>query len=160
MKAAFPEPADLLRRIATATIETLAVVVPREALKIAPLAGIIARDDDFFSMVSRDTVQDSSYRGFTFHFKPGRLDETAKLNRVGEVLGISMKQLHDVVSVINQLPALAVGHEALIAELDQRLAGKPLALTGNYFTGVSLEDCVCRSQKEFLRLQKEQLIHP
>lgn len=142
-----------LQTIATVTVESLGVVVRREAVSLPPLAGIIAKDDSFFSVVSRDTVPDPTYRGFTFHFKPGRLDQAGKLQRIGEVLGIAANRLEDVASKINRLPALRVGHQHLIQEIDRRLAGIPLALTGNYFTGVSLEDCVMRSSKEFRRLQ-------
>jgi UDP-galactopyranose mutase len=35
------------------------------------------------------------------------------------------------------------------------LAGTRLALTGNYFTGVAIEDCVIRSRQEWVRLQRE-----
>ena len=149
---AFPALSRLLRTIATVTVESLGVVVRREAVSLPPLAGIIARDDSFFSVVSRDTVPDPTYRGFTFHFKPGLLDETGKLQRIGEVLGVGRDRLEDVAGKTNRLPALRVGHQELVREIDSHLIGIPLALTGNYFTGVSLEDCVTRSLMEFRRL--------
>ncbi|MFO1433699.1 MAG: FAD-dependent oxidoreductase [Candidatus Competibacteraceae bacterium] len=151
----FPTLSRRLQTVATVTIESLGVVVRRQALSLPPLAGIIAKDDSFFSVVSRDTVPDPSYRGFTFHFKPGRLDQAGKLHRICEVLGIAANRLEDVAGKTNRLPALRVGHRHLIQEIDSRLAGIPLALTGNYFTGVSLEDCVMRSSKEFRRLQNK-----
>jgi len=153
LEEAFPALSNLLLRIAMVTVESLGVVVRREAVSLPPLAGIIARDDSFFSVVSRDTVPDPTYRGFTFHFKPGRLDETGKLQRIGEVLGVARDRLEDIAGKTNRLPALRVGHQDLVREIDGHLAGIPLALTGNYFTGVSLEDCVTRSLMEFRRLQ-------
>ncbi len=155
LKEAFPALGSLLQRIATVTVESLGVVVRREAVSLPPLAGIIARDDSFFSVVSRDTVPDPTYRGFTFHFKPGLLDETGKLQRIGEVLGVARSRLEAIAGKTNRLPALRVGQQELIRAIDSHLSGIPLALTGNYFTGVSLEDCVTRSLMEFSRLLNE-----
>jgi oxygen-dependent protoporphyrinogen oxidase len=41
----------------------------------------------------------------------------------------------------------------LVRELDSLLAGKGLLLTGNYFIGLAIEDCVSRSLSEFRRLR-------
>jgi oxygen-dependent protoporphyrinogen oxidase len=155
LKEPLPELAGLLERIRTVTVEAVGVTIRREVVPLPPLAGIIARNDSFYSVVSRDTVPDSLYRGFTFHFQPGLLDAEGKLRRISEVLGVQVEQFQDVASKANCLPALRVGHADLIREVDSQLAGKPLVLTGNYFTGVSLEDCVARSLKEFSRLQNE-----
>jgi protoporphyrinogen oxidase len=53
--------------------------------------------------------------------------------------------------VRNRLPALRKGHADRVAELDRALAGGPLGLTGNWFLGVSIEDCVTRSRGEHER---------
>ena len=60
-----------------------------------------------------------------------------------------------MVSKTNRLPALRVGQSDLIGAVDRALAGTRLALTGNYFTGVAIEDCVARSRTEWERLQRE-----
>jgi UDP-galactopyranose mutase len=39
-----------------------------------------------------------------------------------------------------------------VAEIDRLLQGQPLALTGNYFNGLAIEDCVLRSKAEWQRL--------
>jgi len=147
-----PEVAGLLAKIQTAKVESLGVIVPKTALRLPPLAGVIAVDDDFFSAVSRDTVQHPNYRGFTFHFKPGRCADEAKLDTICRVLGVHPQELAAVYQKDNYLPALAVGHTRLIDGLDKRLQGQRLALTGNYFSGVSIEECVSRSRLEFSRL--------
>jgi oxygen-dependent protoporphyrinogen oxidase len=36
--------------------------------------------------------------------------------------------------------------------VDRLLAGMPLAVTGNWFAGLSIEDCVQRSRSEWERL--------
>jgi len=40
----------------------------------------------------------------------------------------------------------------LVRRIDQALAGTRLALTGNWFVGVSIEDCLTRSRQEMDRL--------
>ena len=54
-------------------IESQSVLLRAETTPTPRLSGIIGRDDDFFSAVSRDPIPDARYRAFTFHFRPGRL---------------------------------------------------------------------------------------
>lgn len=157
LQTAFPELAAQLARIQTVTVETVGVAVPNAQVKLPPLGGLIGRNEAFYSAVSRDTVPDPAYRGFTFHFRPGVLDEDEKIERIVQVLGISRAALgpENVATKLNQLPALRVGHEDLVRAVDKALAGSRLALTGNYFTGVAIEDCVTRSLEECTRLRRE-----
>lgn len=157
--AAFPAIAAQLAEIATATVESVGVVLPADRVQLPPVAGLIGRDESFYSAVSRDTAPDARYRGFAFHFRPGVLDEEGKLNRIAQVLNgpRTMLGADNVANKINQLPALRVGHGERTHHLDAALAGSRLALTGNYFTGVAIEDCVTRSLAEFARLRNEGL---
>jgi UDP-galactopyranose mutase len=50
------------------------------------------------------------------------------------------------------LPSPVLGHDRTIEELDGMLAGGRLALTGNYFDGLAIEDCVLRSRAEWARV--------
>jgi protoporphyrinogen/coproporphyrinogen III oxidase len=152
-----PELARRLLEIDTALVESVGVVLPADALQLPPVAGLIGRDEAFYSVVSRDTVPDPKYRGFTFHFRPDVLDEEGKLNRIAQVLGVPRAALgsDNVVFKINQLPMLRVGHGERTRDVDKALAGSRLALTGNYFTGVAIEECVIRSRDEFARLCRE-----
>lgn len=157
LRPEFPELAKHLMEVGTATVETVGVAIPKSRLNLSRVAGLIGRNEPFFSVVSRDTVPDPSYRGFTFHFRPGRLDEAGKRDCIARVLGLPNDQLAltNVVSKINQLPVLRVGHVERTQAVDRLLAGSRLALTGNYFTGIAIEDCVARSSQEFARLQRE-----
>jgi protoporphyrinogen/coproporphyrinogen III oxidase len=157
LDAEFPDLAQRLREIDTATIESIGVALPVDALQLPPVAGLIGRDEAFYSVVSRDTVPDPGYRGFTFHFRPGVLDGEEKLARIAQVLDVPRVALgsENVVFKTNQLPMLRVGHGERTRDLDKALAGSRLALTGNYFAGVAIEECVTRSLDEFTRLRQE-----
>ena len=159
LRAPFSEVAGRLAEIETAQVESVGVALPAARLSLPPVAGLIGRGEPFYSMVSRDTVSDAHWRGFTFHFRPGVLGEEQKLERIAQVLGIDQALLEseNVVSKLNQLPALRVGHGERAKELNQALAGHRLALVGNYFSGVAIEDCVTRSRTEFERLRGEGL---
>jgi protoporphyrinogen oxidase len=159
LRAAFPAIAAQLAEIATATVESVGVALPADWVRLPPVAGLIGRDEAFYSAVSRDTAPDARYRGFTFHFRPGVLGEEGKLNRIAQVLSAPRAALgaQNVATRINQLPVLRVGHGEWTHHLAAALAGSRLALTGNYFTGVAIEDCVTRSLNEFARLRSEGL---
>jgi oxygen-dependent protoporphyrinogen oxidase len=147
-----PELAALLSRIKFETIETVGVALRKERVHLAPLAGIIAPSDIFYSAVSRDTVPHHTHRGFSFHFKAGRAGLDGKLERIAAVLGVERQELTDFVSRESLLPSPVVGHETLTGEIDRLCSGKALSLTGNYFLGLAIEDCVVRSHQEFMRL--------
>jgi len=146
------ELAGILAGIPMVDIESIAVVVPAHRLSSKPTAGIIAVDEDFYSAVARDPVHDPRARGFTFHFKPGRLDAEDKLECAARVLGIARADIAAHAERLNRLPQLGVGHAEVVAEIDRRLSGTGLGLTGNYFHGVSIEDCASRSAAELSRL--------
>ena len=157
LRAEFPELAAALARIQTAPVESVGVALPADRLSLPPVAGLIGRNEAFYSVVSRDTAPDPAHRGFTFHFRPGVLDEEGKLNRIAQVLNVPRAAFgsKNVATRVNQLPALRVGHGEWMGAVDRALAGNRLALTGNYFTGVAIEDCVTRSRVEFERLRRE-----
>ncbi|MCM8855044.1 MAG: FAD-dependent oxidoreductase [Candidatus Thiodiazotropha sp.] len=152
LAGSMPELTARLHEIEMAEIESQAVLLQADQVKLPLLAGIIGVDDDFFSVVSRDLVADEHYRAFTFHFRPGRLDKAGRLARIVQVLGVSETAIQSTVSCHNRLPALRLGHAERITWIDKTLQGQPLALTGNWFSGVSIEDSLVRSYQECQRL--------
>jgi len=143
----------LVGTIGISELESVAVCVPAEHLAhLPPLAGLIAVDDAFYSMVSRDYLADARFRGFTFHFRPAALSPDAQMERVCRALGVDPDRLAGVQRVTNRLPALRTGHGELAGRIDSALAGGRLAITGNWFLGVSIEDCLTRSRREAERL--------
>jgi protoporphyrinogen oxidase len=149
----YPEIAAQLNRMKEIEIESVGVVVKKRHLSLEPVAGIIAADGDFYSAVSRDIIDHPQLRGLTFHFKPGLLDDEAKLQRICSLLGIDRSSLAYVFHKANRLPAPATGRHQLMENIDALLAGKPLALVGNYFAGIAVEDCLERVESELARLQ-------
>ena len=147
-----PDLAARLDEIEMAEIESQVVLLHKEELNLPELAGIIGREDDFYSVVSRDPVPDPHYRAFTFHFRPGRLDQAGRLKRICQVLGVDSSAIVESVLLNNRLPALRLGHAERIRWIDDRLRGSSLGLTGNWFQGISIEDSLVRSASECQRL--------
>lgn len=149
LKNAFPDISGRLSAIKAEKVETIGVVIRKEETKIGPIAALAASDDIFYSFVSRDTFPDPVYRGFAFHFKAGSGNREARLSRIAEVLGT--RSFEEIATAEHVIPSLRLGHREKIAEIDRLLAGTQLLLTGNYFSGVAIEDCVSRSLQESKR---------
>jgi oxygen-dependent protoporphyrinogen oxidase len=148
----WPKVAAALAKIGTSSVETLGVVVAREKVKVPEVAFLVAADDVFYSAVTRDPFPHARWRAFAFHFKDGRATREQKLRRAAETLGVQPSDFAEVAEVRRTLPAPAMGHAGIVAELDSALAGGQLALTGNYFDGLAIEDCVQRSFGEWRRV--------
>jgi UDP-galactopyranose mutase len=151
LRGVHPELAAQLSRVKMVSVETLGVVVPKEKVRLPEAAFLVPLDDVFHSAVTRDTVPDAGFRAFAFHFKPGHGREE-KLSRTADVLGVGQGDLAQVEEKTTVLPSPVLGHGALVREVDRLLAGSRLALTGNYFEGLAIEDCVQRSKAEWRRL--------
>jgi oxygen-dependent protoporphyrinogen oxidase len=144
-----PDAAARLADIKVARVESLGVTVRKESVGLPTFAGLIPVDDVFFSVVSRDTVVDPAYRGFTFHFKQG-LDHAGKMRRIAEVLGTDKFEASSENAAV--LPSPLQGHEKIVGDIDRLMEGGRVYITGNYFSGLAIEDCVSRSWAEFGRL--------
>ena len=147
----FHEVAIAIARVKTVEVESHGVVLPREKCWMPEVAFVIPVDDMFHSAVTRDPFPDPARRAFAFHFKPGHTRET-RIRRMAEVLRLRPEELGPVVDGRRVLPSPALGHADVVKELDRCLAGGRLALTGNYFQGLAIEDCVIRSNEEWARV--------
>jgi UDP-galactopyranose mutase len=151
LRPQFGELASQLSRIGTASLDSLGVVLPRSKAWMPECAFLVPVDDLFFSCVTRDPFPDPRYRGFAFHFRPW-LTRAERLQRALEVLRVTEADLVHVAERRCTLPSPALGHGGIVADLDHHLAGSRLALTGNYFDGLAIEDCVSRSFAEWRRV--------
>jgi UDP-galactopyranose mutase len=151
VRGGFPELAGQLARVKMAALETLGVVVPKERVSLPEMAFLVPVDDLFYSAVTRDPVPDARFRAFAFHFKP-RHPREERLARIGQALGVEVGALDEVTEKTTMLPSPVLGHGELVREIDRVIAGGRLAVTGNYFAGLALEDCVARSRAEWQRV--------
>jgi protoporphyrinogen oxidase len=152
IKTFAPDVAAKVSKIQYQVIESFGVVMEKSATDLKPFAGLVPTNDDFFSAVSRDTVPDNQYRGFTFHFKPGILSKEQKIEKACNILHIRQDQIVELKEKQNIVPSLRLGHYELVDEINALMKGHNLYLSGNYFAGLSIEDCVSRSKEEVQRM--------
>ncbi len=150
LEGCFPDISEHLSQIRVNHLYSVGVAIGREKVSLPPLAGIVSAGDTFYSVVSRDVVDHPECRGFTFHFQ--KADTQANIRRVEQVLGVEEAQFDRVEIKENEIPTLGVRHADLVRHVDNLAAGRNLLLTGNYFLGLSLEDCVARSVSEVGKL--------
>jgi protoporphyrinogen oxidase len=151
LRGPFPELAETLARIEERELTSVAVAVDKNDVVLPRAAGIVPLNDTLYSVVSRDVVPHPDLRGFAFHFRPGT-DGKTRDRCIADLLGVAKADWKLHRSRTHRLPAPVVGHERIVSELDRHLAGKSLAITGNYFGGLAMEDCVARSAAEAERL--------
>ena len=149
----FHELADAIAKVRTVEVESLGVVLPRARCWMPEVAFVVPVDDLFHSAVTRDPFPHPELRAFAFHFRPG-LAREARVRRMAEVLRVTVDELGPVAEARAALPSPALGHGEVVAEIDRCLAGGSLALTGNYFAGLAIEDCVGRSVEEWGRVAR------
>ena len=146
-----PELAALVKTVKQAELDTLGFALRAERVKLPAATFLIPLKDSFFSIVTRDVLPDPQWRGFAMHFRPG-FSREARLKRACEVFELEAIELTSIRERRVRLPSPVLGHANLIRELDRLLANQPLALSGNWFGGLSIEDCVQRSRAEWQRL--------
>lgn len=148
----FPEVRRQLERVKTVVIDSHGVVLPRDKCWMPEVAFVVPADDVFHSAVTRDPFPDPRFRAFAFHFKSG-LTREDRIRRLSEVLRLAPEALGEITDQRLVLPSPALGHADVVQNLDAALAGGRLALTGNYFAGLAIEDCVLRSNEEWRRVK-------
>lgn len=143
--------ASLLSDFVCNRIITKSYIINKDKLNIDKLSFIIPTENNYcFSMTTRDVKTHSEYRGFSFHLKPST-PQAEQNNIVNALLnGINgEKYLAEQVSHI--LPRLSSRHREIKKELISEIKKSDVYITGNFFNGLSLEDCVERSEHEFQR---------
>jgi UDP-galactopyranose mutase len=151
LRDGFHELSSAISRVSTVAVETVGVVLPKAKCWMKECAFVVPVDDLFYSCVTRDPFPDPERRGFAFHFRPGVARED-KLRRICEVLRVSREDLGALHEEKRTLPAPALGQADIVREVDACLAGTKLAVTGNFFAGLAIEDCVGRSFSEWARI--------
>jgi len=151
LRGVAPELATVAARVKESVVETLGFAVRTEKVSLPAATFLVPRDDVFHSAVTRDPVPDPSWRAFAFHFRPGTPRE-AKIERATGILKVGPSDLEEVVERRSTLPSPVLGHEEIVREIDRLSSGSRLCLTGNWFAGLAIEDCVERSHQEWARV--------
>ncbi|MDA0909929.1 MAG: FAD-dependent oxidoreductase [Proteobacteria bacterium] len=133
---------------------TVALVFDKDKIKhIKPINGLIGVNQDFFSMVARDTVTHEKYRGMTVHFKNTNIPYQQSVDGFLSKLNIPKDALIDLKHKNNSVPCYQSQHQQFIDGINSELSkDNSLALTGNYFTRLAVEDCIKRSFEEAERI--------
>lgn len=149
----FPELSGLLRSIQEARVESVGLAVQKDLVQLPPATFFIPLNDEFRSIVTRDVIPHPRLRSFTFHFKP-EVPAERRWERALRFLGIRAEDVLASAQRSVSLPSPRVGHPDLIATLDRSLHGNALGLCGNWFSGLSIEDCALRAKSEWQRLSR------
>lgn len=153
LRGTAPDVAAAAARVGEAVVETLGFAVRSSKVGSLPVSMfLVPKKDAFHSIVTRDSVPDAEWRAFSFHFRPG-LTAEERLERATRVLGLTRADVEEAAEKKTVLPSPVLGHEAIVAEIDRLSAGKRLCVLGNWFGGLSIEDCVDRSRSEWKRVE-------
>ncbi|MBK5722559.1 FAD-dependent oxidoreductase [Dysgonomonas sp. Marseille-P4677] len=139
---------ELLASIPLFHTESINIIVAKDKLAIENIAGIIALEGEFHSAVSRDLVEDEHLRSFTFHFEKGNKTENEKLDIICNVLNISRNDILEWEMIRHILPSLRMSHLNLHEQVNKIRKFDNIYILGNYFYGLSIEDCINRSFDE------------
>jgi len=131
-------------------IESRTVILPKEKLNFDPVSFIIPLQGPCFSMVTRDVMTHDHMRGFAFHFEENHIGKEEQEKFMTELLCIDSLDA-ETVEAKHKLPLIKIGHTERMAKIKQLAEETGIYITGNYFNGLSLEDCVERSKQEFER---------
>jgi protoporphyrinogen oxidase len=146
-----PEVSARLKTIGLFESEAMTVIVDKDRLTLQKVAGIIPVSDEFLSAVSRDAAEHPRLRGFTFHFYKGQKTETEKLRLIRTVLNIDEKDILETAAKLHVLPSPRLEHTDIIEQVEALRRQKHTFFLGNYYYGLSLEDCIHRSADECAR---------
>lgn len=150
-----PEVSSLLREIPMSTLSTIGVVVDKKASPLKTIAGIIPVSDAFMSVVSRDLLPHETHRAFAFHFMEPQATFEDKKELITSVLGVSEEDIIESHTLKHYLPALRLSSVGMAERLEQVRRHTDIHMVGNYFYGLSLEDCVNRADDVLLKLKVE-----
>lgn len=143
------ELSTLLKEYQTKNITSRTVVLPKEKVTFDPVSFIIPLQGSCLAMVTRDVLSHNEFRGFSFHFEERNGSKENQEQFMSELLGV--EQLGESKEANHQLPVLKLGHGERIQKIESYAKEAGIYITGNYFNGLSLEDCVERSTQEFER---------
>ncbi|GAB7140275.1 FAD-dependent oxidoreductase [Deferribacterales bacterium RsTz2092] len=154
----YQDMAKLLKALPSRASRAFNVSFAANKSNVKHFAYIIAKNASFTAIVSRDMLPDVQYRSATFHFKP---DSNPAYDRQTADEVLELKDRDYVTNTAHfELPHLGVSHHEWRRQLDTELVkAHGFYLLGNYFDGLSMEDCALRAENEALRAARAANIH-
>ena len=138
---------SLLNEIDHSYVYSLGVIFKKDSvIHIPELAGCIGVGQKFYSMVSRDIIDHKDYRGFVFHFKEEiDLTDDDYLSMIEGYLNIKKEDILDYTFKHNKVPKMSISFLNRSHELGDFFESISIELIGNYFSRLSIEDCVSKA---------------
>ncbi|MDR2401839.1 MAG: FAD-dependent oxidoreductase [Deferribacteraceae bacterium] len=146
------EAGEILKSIPTVFSKAFLFSAKKNDYTFPPFGYIISRDGDFRGAVSRDQVWDQDYRAATLHFLDGNSPEE-EFTRLKPLFKIPAQA--DIYTQTERfsLPRLLADHKLRAEKLEKLLKDiRNLHVLGNYFAGLSMEDCAARGAFEALNV--------
>ncbi|MBK2357461.1 NAD(P)-binding protein [Francisella hispaniensis] len=136
-------------RPAMSNLISIGIVTSKKSLKhIKNLAGLIGKEQFFYSAVSRDVVDNSDYRAIIFHCR-SEFSQQELLEKITKLLKINTDDILHTHIKNNTLPCYHRKHSAFIADLEKELQNQPnLYISGNFFDRLAIENCIRRSNDQ------------
>ncbi|MCG8474590.1 MAG: FAD-dependent oxidoreductase [Cytophagales bacterium] len=134
--------------------KSFGVIVEKASVLWKPTAVAVSTEGKFMSVVSRDTVNDENFRGFTFHAKDDSVTLQEAKQFIQKTRSVPESAILKIEEKLQVLPKLSWKQEELVRSIQLELEDLDLGIVGNYFHGLSLEDCVQRAREESERLAK------
>jgi len=144
-----PELADLMNEFPIQNIESSALILEKDKPGIEPLTFVIPTQGACYSMVTRDVLADEKYRGFACHFQQNDISNGEQDDTMAKLLAVD--EIPQTTKANHTLPLIKVRHKERMAGVIYQAKKMGVYITGNYFNGLSLEDCVERSSQEAQR---------
>ena len=141
-----PEFAGLLNEFPIQNLESTALILDKYKPGIEPVTFVIPLQGACYSMVTRDVLANEKYRGFACHFQKDDVSNGEQKATMSKLL--SVDEIPETVKASHTLPLIKVGHKERMAAIISQAQKTGVYITGNFFNGLSLEDCVERSNEE------------
>ncbi|ALB01894.1 protoporphyrinogen oxidase [Francisella persica ATCC VR-331] len=128
---------------------SVGIVTSKTSLKhIKNLAGLIGKQQFFYSAVSRDVVDNRNYRAVVFHCR-NYFSENELLAKITKLLNIKKEEILYTYIKNNTLPCYHRNHSQFLEDLDKELQKNPdLFISGNFFDRLAIENCIQRSNNQ------------
>jgi hypothetical protein len=122
---------------------------------IYDIAGLIGVKQDFFSIISRDTIANDKYRGFTIHF-PTQKELVKNIHeKIMNKINIPLSAIIDYTIKQHVVPTYSKQHQLFLDQVHNILShDRSLYLSGNYFSRLAIDSCIERSNFEYNRFNK------